>query len=69
MDKEGSLVHERNRVPIGGEPMLEALEGYRQLEVVVETCPFWPWIHDVLEPTEIGLHLAHASKLEAIAKA
>lgn len=55
--------------PIGGEPMLEALEGFRPLEVVVETCPFWPWIHDVLEPTEIGFHLAHASKLEAIAKA
>ena len=69
MDKEGSLVHERKRVPIGGEPMLMALEGFRPLEVVVETCPFWPWIHDVLEPTEIGFHLAHASELEAIAKA
>ncbi len=69
MDKEGNVVHERKRVPIGGEPLLEALAGYRPLEVVVETCPFWPWIHDVLEPTEIGFHLAYAKELEAIAKA
>ena len=69
MDKEGNVVRERKRVPIGGEAMLEALEGFRPLEVAVETCPFWPWIHDVLEPTEIGFHLAHASELEAIAKA
>ena len=64
------MLEEHGRVPIGdGEPMLEALEGYRPLGVVVETCPFWPWIHDTLEPTEIGFHLAHASELEAIAKA
>ncbi len=69
MDKEGNVVHERKRVPIGGEPLLEVLEGFRPLEVVVETCPFWPWIHDVLEPTEIGFHLAYAKELEAIAKA
>lgn len=69
MDKEGNVVRERKRVPIGGEAMLEALEGFRPLEVAVETCPFWPWIHDVLEPTEIGFHLAYAKELEAIAKA
>ncbi|MFB6241004.1 MAG: transposase, partial [Gemmatimonadota bacterium] len=35
---------------------------------VVETCPFWPWIHDVIgEEPEVGFHLAHASRLEAIA--
>jgi len=70
MDREGRLVHERKRVPIGdGTPILEELEEFRPLEVAVETCPFWPWIHDVLEPTEIGFHLAHASELEAIANA
>lgn len=70
MDREGRLVHERKRVPVGdGTPILEELEGFRPLEVVVETCPFWPWIHDVLEPTEIGFHLAHAKELEAIANA
>lgn len=69
-DREGRLVHERKRVPVGdGTPILEELEGFRPLEVAVETCPFWPWIHDVLEPTEIGFHLAHAKDLEAIANA
>jgi len=63
------LVREGKRVAIGdGEPLLEALEGLRPLEAVVETCPFWPWIHDTLEPTEIGFHLAHASKVEAVGK-
>ena len=69
-DKEGTVLEEHVRVPIGdGEPLLKALEGYRPLEVVSETCPFWPWIHDTLEATEVGFHLAHASELEAIAKA
>lgn len=70
VDRAGELVRERKRVPIGdGEPLLEVLEGLRPLEVAVETCSFWPWIHDVLEPTEVGFHLAHARDLEAIAKA
>lgn len=69
IDNDGTLVEEQGRVPVGdGEPLLATLEGYRPLEVVVETCPFWPWLHDVLEPTEIGFHLAHASRLEAIAE-
>lgn len=70
VDREGSLVRERHRVPIAdGSPLLEALDGFRPLEVAVETCPFWPWIHDVLAPTEIGFHLAYAKELEAIANA
>ena len=47
--------------------MLEVLAPYRPLEVVVETCPFWPWIHDLVAPAGIGFHLAHAKELEAIA--
>lgn len=70
VDKDGNEVHRDRRVPIGdGEPLMATLEGFRPLEVVVETCPFWPWIHDRLESTDIGFHLAHASDLEAIAKA
>lgn len=70
VDSNGSLVHEEARVPVGdGEPLLAALEGHRPLEVVVESSSFWPWIHDTLEPTEIDFHLAHASRLEAIAEA
>ena len=34
----------------------------------METCPFWPWIFDTLEPTEVSFHLAHASGVEAIAR-
>lgn len=70
VDENGELVHEESRVPIeDGEPLLASLDGYRPLEVVVEACSFWPWIADTLEPTEIGFHLAHARKLEAIAQA
>ena len=67
VDASGEVVRERKRVPIGdGEPLLEALDGLRPLKAVVETCPFWRWIHDTLEPTEVDFHLAHASKVEAI---
>ena len=70
VDSDGEEVHRDRRIPVGdGRPLLEALEDFRPLEVVVETCPFWQWIHDLLEPTEIGFHLAHATRLEAIAKA
>lgn len=66
VDSDGQLVAEQNGVPVGDG---EALDGHRPLEVVVETSSFWPWIADTLEPTEIGFHLAHAKKLEAIAEA
>jgi transposase len=49
--------------------LLGVLEPYRPLEVVVETCPFWPWLYDVLVPAGIGFHLAHAKQLRAIAAA
>jgi len=48
---------------------LAALAPYRPLEVVVETCPFWPWLYDLLVPAGIGFHLAHAKQLRAIAAA
>lgn len=69
VDREGKRVHRAGRVDTDGrEPLLATLEPFRPLEVVVETCPFWPWIHDALRPTEVGFHLAHAAKVEAIAK-
>ncbi|MDP2497411.1 MAG: IS110 family transposase [Candidatus Palauibacterales bacterium] len=68
VDNQGELVSEEGRVPIGdGEPLVAALEGPRPLDAVVESCPFWPWIHDTLQPTEVGFHLANANRLEAIA--
>jgi transposase len=47
--------------------LLEVLAPFRPLEVVVETCPFWPWIQDLVLPAGIGFPLAHAKELEAIA--
>ena len=39
------------------------------MQVVVETCAFWPWIHDLLRPEGIDFVLAHAKRLRAIAEA
>jgi len=36
---------------------------------VVETCPFWPWIYDLLVPVGVTFHLAHAKELRFIANA
>jgi transposase len=70
VDRDGKRVLRAGRVPAGeAGPLSEVLEPYRPLDVVVETCPFWPWIHDALQGSEIGFHLAHAAKVEAIAKA
>ena len=70
VDKNGEVVHRRKRVPIGdGEALLEEVQDFRPLKVVVETCPFWPWIHDLVAETDIEFQLAHASRLEAIARA
>lgn len=69
VDKDGEEVYRNRRLSVGeGGRLLEVLEPFRPLQVVVETCPFWPWIHDLLEPTAIEFHLAHASRLEAIAR-
>lgn len=72
VDKTGTLVHE-GRVRSGEAPQLvTALAPYhsamRPLTVVVETSPFWPWIHDALVPSGIRFQLAHAQELEAIAR-
>ena len=54
VDEFEESVHERERVPIGdGEPRLEALDGFRLLKTVLETCPLWRWIHDTLDPREV----------------
>ena len=49
------------------EEVLQVLSPFRPLEVVVETCPFWPWIYDLLVPEGITFHLAHAKELRFIA--
>lgn len=67
VDKQGAAVWQGSlstRIP---ERIVEALAPFRPLDVVVETCPYWPWIHDLLTPTDVRFHLAHAKKLRAIA--
>ena len=44
------------------------LSRFQPIEVVVETCPFWPWIQEALEKIGIRFHLAHAKQLRAIAQ-
>lgn len=51
------------------EELLRVLDPFRPLEVVVETCPFWPWIYDLLVPAGVTFHLAHAKELRFIANA
>jgi len=67
VDKHGVVVWQGSLATRSPERILEALAPFRPLEVVVETCPFWPWIHELLTPAGIGFHLAHAQRLRAIA--
>lgn len=69
LDRFGSLALKARISTRDPERLLEALAPFRPLDVVVETCPFWPWIHDLLVPAGIRFHLAHAKELRAIATA
>jgi transposase len=69
LDKLGAVVLETTVPTREPERLLAVLAPFRPLEVVVETCPFWPWLYDLLVPAGIGFHLAHAKRLRAIATA
>ena len=69
LDRMGKVALETTVSTKEPERLLAALAPYRPLEVVVETCPFWPWLYDLLVPAGIGFHLAHAKQLRAIAAA
>ncbi len=69
LDRMGQVALETSVSTREPEQLLAALAPYRPLEVVVETCPFWPWVYDLLVPAGIGFHLAHAKQLRAIAAA
>jgi len=64
----GELVHRPARIP-NSQPdrLLGLLEEFRPVEVVVETCPTWPWLFDLLQGSGIPFVLAHAKRLRAIA--
>jgi transposase len=70
VSQAGELLRKPFRVPVGQpERLLAALEPYRPVEVVLETSASWPWLYDLLTPSGIGVILAHAKKLRAIAEA
>jgi transposase len=69
VDKSGVMLFEGTVSTQDPDELLAMLAPFRPLEVVVETCGFWPWIHDVLVPAGITFHLAHAKQLRAIAQA
>jgi transposase len=73
VDKQGTVAHEARVATSEPAQLIEALAPYHTtthpLAAVVESCPFWPWLYDVLVPRGIVFHLAHAQELEAIAKA
>src|SRR5439155_1194530 len=69
LDRAGAIVLETTVPTRTPERLLAVLAPFRPLEVVVETCPFWPWLYDLLVPAGIGFHLAHAKRLRAIATA
>src|SRR2546426_4015689 len=62
LDRSGELALETTVSTREPEQLLAALAPYRPLEVVVETCPFWPWLYDLLVPAGIGFHLAQDRK-------
>jgi transposase len=51
------------------ERLLALLAPYRPLEAVLETSSSWPWLAEVLRQADIGVVLAHARRLRAIAEA
>ncbi|MGH2600618.1 MAG: IS110 family transposase [Dehalococcoidia bacterium] len=69
VDRAGAVVLETTVPTREPERLLTVPGPYRPLAVVVETCPFWPWLYDLLVPTGIGFHRAHAKRLRAIAAA
>src|SRR5260370_31136535 len=69
LDRMGQVALETTVSTKEPERLLGALAPYRPLEVVVETCPFWPWLYDLLVLAGIGFHPAHANQLRPIAVA
>src|SRR6266704_1593618 len=59
LDRLGGVALETTVPTRAPDRLLAVLAPFRPLEVVVETCPFWPWLYDLLVPAGIGFHLAH----------
>lgn len=53
LDKDGKVVADgtvKAQEPVA---IKEFLTPFRPLRVVVETCPFWPWIRDQLQDKDV----------------
>jgi transposase len=68
LDKEGNVVAEGTVSAQEQDAITRFLRRFRPLHVVVETCPFWPWLRDQLEARDVVFHLAHSRELRAIAQ-
>lgn len=68
LDKEGAVVMDVDVSATEPAAIGKALHRYRPLHVVVESCPFWPWLRDQLEKPGVVFHLAHSRELRAIAQ-
>jgi transposase len=73
VDKQGTVVRQARVPTTAPVRLVDTLAPYHTaghpLAVVVETCPFWPWIYDLLMPAGMDFRLAHAQQLTAIARA
>jgi transposase len=70
VSNDGALVRQPVRISNGRpDRLLEVLESYRPVEVVVEASPARPWLYDLLEEPGCRFVLAHPKKLRAIAEA
>jgi transposase len=67
LDKDGDLVLEQSVSCSEPEQLVAALAPYRPLRAVVETCPSWPWLHELLTGVGVDFRLAHARHLRMIA--
>ena len=67
VDRGGELVTMRQVSTDQPEELRTLLEAHRPIQAVVETCPFWAWIYDLLTPAGIPVQVAHAKELRAIA--
>ena len=50
VDHSGNSVHGPARIPNAeADRLVRLLEDHKPVEVVVETCPSWPWLFDLVE--------------------
>jgi transposase len=70
VSNDGALVQKPVRVrTTETNRLLELLEPYQPLDVVVEASPAWPWLYELLSDAGYSFVLAHPKKLRVIAEA